>query len=167
MSRNNWIHISLAILVALAALFLIRLHNASGTTDASDSASAGHRLAEAWCTACHAIEGNPVGASSAAPGFVQIARPPSTTEPALRRRGTPRRPKHAKSRADAGSVRRPRQLYPQPETQLIPAIGVPPPRSRRRSQSCAAPFRRAAAPPSGRRAGSRRARRFPAAQTQR
>jgi cytochrome c len=84
MSRNNWIHISLAILIALAALFLIRLHNASGTTDASDSASAGHRLAEAWCTACHAIEGNPARASSAAPDFVQIARQPSTTELALR-----------------------------------------------------------------------------------
>lgn len=29
-SRSAWIHISLAILIAVAALFLIRLHNAGG-----------------------------------------------------------------------------------------------------------------------------------------
>ena len=84
MSRNSWVHISLAILIALAALFLIRLHNANGTTVASDSASAGHRLAEAWCNACHALEGSPAGASSAAPDFVQVASQPSTTELSLR-----------------------------------------------------------------------------------
>jgi hypothetical protein len=31
-SRSALIHISLAIIIALAALFLIRLHNASGAT---------------------------------------------------------------------------------------------------------------------------------------
>jgi hypothetical protein len=30
MSRSAWIHISLAIIIALAALFFIRLHNAGG-----------------------------------------------------------------------------------------------------------------------------------------
>ena len=29
-SRSAWIHISLAIMIALAALFLIRVHNAGG-----------------------------------------------------------------------------------------------------------------------------------------
>ena len=29
-SRSAWIHISLAIIIAIAALFLIRLHNAGG-----------------------------------------------------------------------------------------------------------------------------------------
>ena len=28
--RSAWIHVSLALLIAVAALFLIRLHNASG-----------------------------------------------------------------------------------------------------------------------------------------
>jgi hypothetical protein len=32
MSRSAWIHISLAIIIALAALFFIRLHNAGGVT---------------------------------------------------------------------------------------------------------------------------------------
>jgi hypothetical protein len=30
MSRSAWIHISLAIIIAIAALFLVRLHNAGG-----------------------------------------------------------------------------------------------------------------------------------------
>jgi hypothetical protein len=32
MSRSAWIHISLAIVIALAALFFIRLHNAGGVS---------------------------------------------------------------------------------------------------------------------------------------
>lgn len=30
-SRSAWIHISLALIIAIAALFLIRLHDAGGT----------------------------------------------------------------------------------------------------------------------------------------
>jgi hypothetical protein len=30
--RSTWIHVSLAIIIALAALFLIRLHNAGGVS---------------------------------------------------------------------------------------------------------------------------------------
>jgi len=30
MSRSAWIHISLAIVIAIAAVFLIRVHNAGG-----------------------------------------------------------------------------------------------------------------------------------------
>lgn len=32
MSRSAWIHVSLALVIALAALFFIRLHNAGGVT---------------------------------------------------------------------------------------------------------------------------------------
>ncbi len=31
-SRSAWIHISLAIVIALAALFLVRMHDAGGIT---------------------------------------------------------------------------------------------------------------------------------------
>lgn len=36
MPRSPWIHISLAIVLALAALFLIRLHNAGGVVSSLD-----------------------------------------------------------------------------------------------------------------------------------
>ena len=36
-SRSAWIHISLAIIIALAALFFIRLHNAGGVTSSLGS----------------------------------------------------------------------------------------------------------------------------------
>jgi hypothetical protein len=38
MSRSAWIHISLAIIIALAALFFIRLHNAGGVNSSLGSA---------------------------------------------------------------------------------------------------------------------------------
>jgi cytochrome c len=79
MSRSYPLHIATAISVALAALLLVRLHNASSEPLVPDSASAGHKLAEAWCTACHVIEGTTAGASSAAPDFVAIANQPGTT----------------------------------------------------------------------------------------
>jgi cytochrome c len=82
MTRNSWIHVGLAILIALAALFAVRLHNASGAT--SDSAASGHRLAAAWCKGCHAIDAASGGAGSAAPDFAAIASQPSTTELSLR-----------------------------------------------------------------------------------
>jgi hypothetical protein len=50
MVRRTRIHISLVILIALAAFLLMRVQLAS------HNASRGHRLAEAWCTPCHAIE---------------------------------------------------------------------------------------------------------------
>ena len=83
MSRNAWIHVSLAILIALAALFVVRLHNASGAKS-SDSAASGHRLAAAWCKGCHAIDAASGGAASAAPDFAAIAGQPSTTELSLK-----------------------------------------------------------------------------------
>ena len=84
MSRSVWIHTALAVLIALIALFFIRLHNASGTILPSDSAVAGHRLAEGWCKECHAIEAAPAAKASAAPAFVEIANRLSTTELSLK-----------------------------------------------------------------------------------
>ena len=56
MPRSTSIHISLVALIALAAFLLMRVHNAGGAKLAAHNASQGHRLAEAWCTPCHAIE---------------------------------------------------------------------------------------------------------------
>jgi cytochrome c len=87
MSRVAWFHGLLSVALALAALFLIRLHYADGAAPSSDSASDGHRLAEAWCKGCHAIEATAAGtagAANAAPAFTAIATQPSTTELSLK-----------------------------------------------------------------------------------
>jgi cytochrome c len=78
-------HFGLAMLVAMVALILIRLHYAGGAAAPSDSAAAGHRLAEAWCKTCHAIETTTSGgAASGAPDFAAIANQPSTTALSLK-----------------------------------------------------------------------------------
>jgi mono/diheme cytochrome c family protein len=82
MSRTVWIRIVLAVVIALAALFLIRMHNAGGAQ--SSSAAAGHRLAEAWCKECHAIEAATIGAARPGPDFVMVANQLSTTALSLR-----------------------------------------------------------------------------------
>jgi cytochrome c len=79
MTRPAWIHISLAILIALAALFFVRMRNAGGATLAVDSIAAGHRLAEAWCKQCHAVDATMAGVPGTAADFVAIANQPSTT----------------------------------------------------------------------------------------
>jgi cytochrome c len=84
MSRSAWIHLALAVIIALAALFFVRLHNASGATQGLDSAAAGHRLADAWCKECHAIEAATPGSANVAPDFLKIANQPSTTALALK-----------------------------------------------------------------------------------
>jgi len=84
MPRNYWLHVGAALLVALVALILIRLHNAGGATPATDSVTAGHKLAEAWCRSCHAIDANGARAESTAPDFVAVANLPSTTELSLK-----------------------------------------------------------------------------------
>jgi cytochrome c len=84
MTRSSWIHVSLAIIIALVALFFIHMHQAGGVTLATDSVAAGHRLAEAWCKDCHAIEATTAGTSTAAPDFAGIANQPSTTALSLK-----------------------------------------------------------------------------------
>jgi mono/diheme cytochrome c family protein len=79
-----WFHFSLAAVVALAALFLVEPSHAGGATPATDSAAAGHRLAEAWCKSCHAVDATMAGSASAAPDFAAIANQPSTTALSLK-----------------------------------------------------------------------------------
>jgi mono/diheme cytochrome c family protein len=82
MSRTVWIRVLLAAVIVLAALFFIRLHNASGAS--SDSAAAGYRLAAAWCKDCHSIEAATAGAISGPPDFTAIADRHSTTALSLK-----------------------------------------------------------------------------------
>jgi len=56
MTRSAWLQVSIAILCAFAVLVFLRVRDASGAPLPSDSTSAGHRLAQAWCKDCHAIE---------------------------------------------------------------------------------------------------------------
>ena len=84
MSRRVWIHILASLLLALAALLLIRMHIAGGAPLAQDSISAGRRLAEAWCKDCHALEATGAGTYNRAPDFVRIANRASTTELSLK-----------------------------------------------------------------------------------
>ncbi|WP_315702124.1 MULTISPECIES: cytochrome c [unclassified Bradyrhizobium] len=84
MHRNRLLQISVAILLAIAALFLIRLHNAHGAESPSSSVAAGHKLAEAWCTACHVIDARHGTAQGGAPDFVAVANMHSTTELSLK-----------------------------------------------------------------------------------
>jgi cytochrome c len=82
MTRSTWLHIAIAIICAIAALLFVRIHNAGGVTLPSDSA--GHRLAEAWCQSCHAIEAAGAGTRGGAPDFAAIANRPSTTALSLK-----------------------------------------------------------------------------------
>jgi cytochrome c len=84
MTRPAWLHILIAVAGALAMLLLVRLHNANGAPLPSDSISAGHRLAAAWCKDCHAIEAMIVGARGSPPDFTAIANRPSTTALSLK-----------------------------------------------------------------------------------
>lgn len=84
MTRYTWLHVLIAILCALAVLIFLRVRNASGATPDSDSIAAGHRLAEAWCKDCHAIDAETVGSRGRPPDFVAIANRPSTTALSLK-----------------------------------------------------------------------------------
>ena len=81
MSRSTKVHTGLAVMIALATLFLLRVINAAL---AADGAAEGHRLAEAWCKACHAVEPNMPSMSNQAPGFAAIANRHGTTELSLK-----------------------------------------------------------------------------------
>lgn len=72
--------IVLALLIAAAPLSF-RLHQADAKAR-PEQATAGHRLAAAWCKECHAIEAGEVG-DGKGPAFARIAEMPSTTELSL------------------------------------------------------------------------------------
>jgi mono/diheme cytochrome c family protein len=84
MTRYTWLHVLIAVLCAVAVLLFLRVRNASGATLPPDSISAGHRLAEAWCRDCHAIEAATAGARGRGPDFVVIANRASTTALSLK-----------------------------------------------------------------------------------
>ena len=85
MTRSAWLQILIVAVFALAALLLVRLHNAGGATLASNSASAGHRLAEGWCKDCHAIDAaSAAGRANGPPDFTAIANRASTTALSLK-----------------------------------------------------------------------------------
>ena len=84
MTRFTWLHIAIAIAAAIAALLFVRIHTAGGTPLPLDSAASGHRLAEAWCQNCHAIEATIAGTRGGAPDFVAIANRSSTTALSLK-----------------------------------------------------------------------------------
>ncbi len=81
MARRYLIHGVIAILIAVAALVIIRVHGARG---ASRDDAEGRRLAEAWCMTCHAIDAKATGTANVAPDFASIANLPSTTELSLK-----------------------------------------------------------------------------------
>jgi len=84
MIHQKWIAIGLTVLIAGAALTLIRPHAARGAALGADSVASGHKLATAWCKGCHAIEPRTAGTPAAAPDFATVANQPSTTELALK-----------------------------------------------------------------------------------
>jgi cytochrome c len=84
MSRPFLLHVSIAVIVALAALLFVQLRNASGAAQPFDSVSAGHRLAAAWCSECHSIEAIAAEATLEPPAFVAIANRTSTTALSLK-----------------------------------------------------------------------------------
>lgn len=84
MLRTVWARTIIALLIALGALLLIRLHYASGASAEQDSISNGRRLAEAWCQKCHSFEPDSPGTVGRAPDFVRVANRVSTTELSLK-----------------------------------------------------------------------------------
>jgi cytochrome c len=84
MARSIWLQIFIVTVFALLALLLVRLHNAGGAPLPSDSTAAGHRLAEAWCKDCHAIDAATAGRGNGPPDFTAIANRASTTALSLK-----------------------------------------------------------------------------------
>jgi mono/diheme cytochrome c family protein len=67
----------------MAVVSMVESHRA-GAAVLPESASVGHRLAEAWCKECHAIEAAAIGGRNGAPDFARVANLPSTTELSLK-----------------------------------------------------------------------------------
>jgi cytochrome c len=79
-----WFRFALILLLAAAAIIAFRLHGAGGGEAADAEVASGRRLAEAWCSECHAIGPGRASPSRAAPDFASVARRPSTTALALK-----------------------------------------------------------------------------------
>ncbi len=74
-----WRRALLIVVIVMTALFLLRQHQANGTGLPSESITAGHRLAEAWCMECHVVGAIATGTKKVPPDFVAVANRPSTT----------------------------------------------------------------------------------------
>ncbi|WP_025035979.1 c-type cytochrome [Bradyrhizobium sp. DOA9] len=86
MSHSARISIGIVILIALSVLFLFSVvHTAAGAPRPQSGAiAAGHRLAQAWCQSCHAIEPHMAGFFDEAPSFQSIADRKGTTALSLK-----------------------------------------------------------------------------------
>ncbi|AWL96376.1 c-type cytochrome [Bradyrhizobium ottawaense] len=86
MSHSARIYIGLAVLIALSVLFLFSVvHTAAGAPRSGPRAvDEGHRLAEAWCQSCHAVEPHMAGFFDEAPSFQAIAERSGTTALSLK-----------------------------------------------------------------------------------
>ena len=86
MSRGVRIYLGLAVLIALSVLFLFSVvHTAAGATPSSLRRIAeGHRLAQAWCQSCHAVEPGMAGLFDLAPSFQAVADRRGTTALSLK-----------------------------------------------------------------------------------
>lgn len=86
MSHSARISIGIVVLIALAVLFLFSVvHTAAGAPrPGSREIAAGHRLAQAWCQPCHAIEPRMMGFFDEAPSFQSIADRKGTTALSLK-----------------------------------------------------------------------------------
>lgn len=76
--------ICLAILMASTALWFISIRGVSGVEVIEQTAPEGHRLAEAWCKSCHAVEPDTTGTLNQAPSFEAIANRRGTTALSLK-----------------------------------------------------------------------------------
>ncbi|QHP70715.1 c-type cytochrome [Bradyrhizobium diazoefficiens] len=86
MSRSVRIYIGLGLLILLSLLFLFSVvHTAAGASrPSSRTAEEGHRLAQAWCQTCHAVEPHMAGFFDLAPSFQAIADRKGTTALSLK-----------------------------------------------------------------------------------
>jgi len=86
MSRSVRIYLGLTVLIALSVLFLFGVvHTAAGASRPSlRGISEGHRLAQAWCQSCHAIEPHLAGFFDLAPSFQAVADRNGTTALSLK-----------------------------------------------------------------------------------
>lgn len=87
MSHNIRISIGIVILIALSMLFLFGVVHTAAAASRPGSRGAvaeGHRLAQAWCQSCHAIEPRTDGLFDEAPSFQSIADRKGTTALSLK-----------------------------------------------------------------------------------
>src|ERR1700739_82083 len=69
--------------VGMLTLLAMAIATRVAGAQAIGDATAGHRLAQRWCSNCHAIDSAPPHAYATAPTFSAIADMPSTTPLAL------------------------------------------------------------------------------------